>query len=50
MNDDLTPEALEANGAALLGAPPSNRTLSGRMNVEFIPVFYATFTRNVHDR
>jgi RES domain len=46
MNDELTAEALEANGGTLLGAPPSNRTQGGRMNVEFIPVFYATFARS----
>ncbi len=43
MGGDLTEQALQADGAALLGAPPSARTQSGRMNVEFIPVFYAAF-------
>ena len=28
-----------------LGAPPVNRTQSGRMNVELIPAFYAAFSR-----
>jgi len=46
MDGDLTEEALQANGAALLGAPPPARTQGGRMNVEFIPVFYAAFARS----
>jgi hypothetical protein len=29
-----------------LGAPPAERTQGGRMNVDFIPVFYATFARS----
>lgn len=45
MNDELTEEALNAKGAALLGAPPPNRTQGGRMNVEFVPVFYGAFAR-----
>lgn len=39
MGGELTEQALEGNGATLLGAPPSSRTQGGRMNVEFIPVF-----------
>lgn len=46
MGGELTEQALAGDGAALLGAPPSNRTQGGRMNVEFIPVFYATFARS----
>jgi RES domain len=46
MNADLSEEALQTNGANLLGAPPPVRTQGGRMNVEFIPVFYATFARS----
>lgn len=45
MRDDLTEEALNASGALKLGAPPSDRTQGGRMNVEFIPVFYAAFSK-----
>jgi len=37
MNGDLTEEALQGNGAAPLGAPPSAGTQGGRTNVEFIP-------------
>ena len=44
MNEELTEHAINANGAILLGAPPVTRTQSGRMNVEFIPVFYAAFS------
>ncbi|MDN4982151.1 RES family NAD+ phosphorylase [Bradyrhizobium sp. WYCCWR 13022] len=43
MNSDLSEQALQTDGARLLGAPPASRAQSGRMNVEFIPVFYATF-------
>jgi hypothetical protein len=46
MDANLNEEAVQANGAALLGAPPSARMQGGRMNVEFIPVFYATFARS----
>lgn len=45
MRDDLTEAALNDDGAAKLGPPPSARTQSGRMNVEFIPVFYAAFSK-----
>jgi len=45
LNDDLSEEAIEANPAACLGAPPVNRTQPGRMNVELIPAFYAAFSR-----
>jgi RES domain len=45
LNDDLTEEVIEADPAARLGAPPSNRTQSGRMNVELIPAFYGAFSR-----
>ncbi|MET4149065.1 RES family NAD+ phosphorylase [Bradyrhizobium sp. RT7b] len=43
MDGNLTEDDLQVNGAALLGPPPSARTQGGRMNVEFIPVFYAAF-------
>jgi RES domain len=43
MDANLTEDDLRMNGAALLGPPPSARTQGGRMNVEFIPVFYAAF-------
>jgi len=42
---ELTEDAVNTEGAAVLGAPPVNRTQPGRMNVEFIPVFYASFSR-----
>jgi hypothetical protein len=44
MDANLTEDDLRVNGAALLGPPPSARTHGGRMNVEFIPVFYAAFS------
>lgn len=44
LNDNLTEEAVEVDPAKCLGAPPPNRTQPGRMNVEFIPTFYAAFT------
>lgn len=37
-NDDL-----QKNPTKELGAPPKEKTLPGRMNVEFIPVFYGAF-------
>ncbi len=43
MDDDFTEETLNNNRAKELGAPPKNKTKAGRMNVEFIPAFYATF-------
>lgn len=45
MRDDLTEEVLNADGATRLGAPPAERTQGGRMNVEFIPVFFAAFSK-----
>jgi len=45
LNDDLSEEAIQANPSTCLGAPPVNRTQSGRMNVELIPAFYAAFSR-----
>lgn len=45
MRDELTEEVLNAQGAAKLGPPPPDRTQGGRMNVEFIPVFYAAFSK-----
>ncbi len=44
IDGNLTEDALPADGATLLGPPPIERTQSGRMNVEFIPVFYAAFS------
>ena len=34
----------ERNPAAELGAPPPDKARAGRMNVEFIPAFYAAFS------
>ncbi|MGJ4952476.1 hypothetical protein [Bradyrhizobium sp. HKCCYLS20291] len=47
IDGNLTEETLQADGASLLGPPPSARTPSRRMNVEFIPVLYATFARSI---
>ncbi|MDR6284956.1 hypothetical protein HNR47_000939 [Methylopila jiangsuensis] len=41
---DLTEEKLRSNAAAELGAPPREKAAAGRMNVEFIPAFYAAFS------
>jgi hypothetical protein len=45
LNDDLTEEAINGDPATRLGAPPVNRTQSGRMNVDLIPAFYGAFSR-----
>lgn len=45
LNDTFTREKLDSDPARLLSAPPSIETRPGRMNVEFIPVFYGSFSR-----
>ena len=44
IDDGLNEETLRRNPADELGAPPKERTRAGRMNVEYIPVFYAAFS------
>jgi len=43
-DDRFTREALTLNPGAELGAPPKEEARAGRMNVEFIPVFYGAFS------
>ena len=43
LDDPNLNERVRRNPAAELGAPPKERTRPGRMNVEFIPGFYAAF-------
>jgi hypothetical protein len=44
LDDLLTEERLQTDPAHELGAPPTERTRAGRMNVEYIPAFYAAFS------
>jgi hypothetical protein len=44
IDDSFTHDMLERNPAAELGAPPQERARAARMNVEFIPAFYAAFS------
>jgi hypothetical protein len=44
LDDRLTEERLRTHPAEELGAPPRERTRAGRMNVEYIPAFYAAFS------
>jgi hypothetical protein len=46
LDDHLTDDRLRSDPAAELGAPPRERTRAGRMNVEYIPAFYAAFSRD----
>jgi hypothetical protein len=41
---DLTYDQIQADPVKALGAPPKEKTPAGRMNVEFIPAFYAAFS------
>ena len=43
LDDDFTQERLNKNPAKELGAPPREKAQAGRMNVEYIPAFYAAF-------
>jgi RES domain len=42
-SEGLTSTALSRHPAKELGPPPNDKARPGRMNVEFIPVFYAAF-------
>lgn len=44
LDDQFTEDVLMRDPAKELGAPPVNATRAGRMNVEFIPVFYGAFS------
>ena len=44
LGGSLTETMLERSPAKELGAPPKERTPAGRMNVEYIPVFYGAFS------
>ena len=44
LDDDFTEEALGKSAPAGLSAPPKMKTRAGRMNVEYIPAFYAAFS------
>ena len=44
LGESFTEAALSSDPAMQLGAPPRDRTRAGRMNVEFIPAFYAAFS------
>lgn len=42
---EFTERLLEKSADVELGAPPREKTRPGRMNVEFIPAFYAAFSK-----
>jgi hypothetical protein len=46
LDDEFKEERLAKNPAAELGAPPKERARAGRMNVEYIPAFYAAFSED----
>lgn len=46
LDADFTHEVLQSGPAQCLGAPPRERARAGRMNVEFIPAFYAAFSED----
>jgi hypothetical protein len=46
LNEEFTIDRLNQNPAAELGAPPRARARAGRMNVEYIPAFYAAFSED----
>jgi hypothetical protein len=43
LDDDFTEEKLGGNPSRELSAPPREKAPAGRMNVEYIPAFYAAF-------
>lgn len=43
IGESLTYQQLQANSEKELGPPPRHRASAGRMNVEYIPAFYAAF-------
>lgn len=46
LDEDFTFERLNQNPASELGAPPRAKARPGRMNVEYIPAFYAAFSED----
>ncbi|WP_316193007.1 RES domain-containing protein [Bradyrhizobium sp. SZCCHNRI1029] len=44
LDDQFTFDRLTQNPAMELGAPPRDKARAGRMNVEYIPAFYAAFS------
>ena len=47
LDDGLTEDILSQNSETHLGAPPEeDRAPAGRMNVEYIPVFYGAFSED----
>lgn len=44
LDDSFTQERLSQNPKGELGAPPKEKARPGRMNVEYIPSFYAAFS------
>ena len=46
LHADFSQRHLESDPAGGLGAPPRDRARPGRMNVEFIPVFYGAFSED----
>jgi RES domain len=46
LDDDFNEQRLQKNPAAELSAPPKERARAGRMNVEYIPAFYAAFSED----
>jgi hypothetical protein len=45
LDGSFTDAVLRLNPAKELGAPPKERALAGRMNVEYIPAFYSAFNK-----
>ena len=46
LDGSFTKAVLRLNPARELGAPPRERALAGRMNVEYIPAFYGAFSEH----
>lgn len=46
LTSNFTDDQLRKKPQLELGAPPKEKTSAGRMNVEFIPVFYAAFSED----
>lgn len=44
LDASFTEDSLNADPAKEVGAPPRDKATAGRMNVEFIPAFYAAFS------
>jgi hypothetical protein len=45
-DDGFSETDLNEDAARHLGAPPANKATAGRMNVEYIPAFYAAFSED----